>query len=228
VQTTVKTIAIGEKVTAKGTYIKEAKTKGGTEFFYLDSITDNGAGTAPAPLTYTETDIARAVSTATTGWNKDFFQMATVTPTQALVMYDWTPTDLKYTGTWPGCTTAPYVFGFAMLPMSAGTTPANAACTTKTAAAPSQTENDMSILIGTDYYKNFTVSSDCQCAGGHAGTTVPAATTTWPMGTPMTGILGYDANSTGVGYKIFSPTPPLTAGSGGPGALTGTVTPPAT
>ena len=221
VQTTVKTIMPGEKVTVKGTYIKAKLASGGTETFYLDSITDNGAGTAPAPLTgLTEADIERATDTSAMGWNKNFWQMATITPSEAIVMFDWTPTDLKYSGSWPGCTTAPYVFGFGMIPMSAGAT-ATAACTTKTMPAPSQaTPNDKEILIGTDYYKNFTVSSDCQCA--MTPTTVPSATTTWPSGMAMTGIIGYDASSAGVGYKYFSPAP-ATAGGG---QLTMLVAPP--
>jgi hypothetical protein len=221
VATTVHTITIGHKVTVQGTYIKAKLASGGTESFYIDMITDNGAGTAPAALTKDETEIERAVDTSVAGWNKDFWQMVTVTPTEVLNMYDWTPTDLKYSGTWPGCTTAPFVFGFGMLPASGGAA-GTAACTTKTAPATSNaTANAKEILIGTDYYKNFTVSSDCQCAT--TPTTVPAAATTWPMGMAMSGILGYDAPiGSATGYKYFSPIP-ATAGAG---ALTGTVAPP--
>jgi hypothetical protein len=205
VASTVHTVTLGHKVTVKGTYIKSKLASGGTETFYLDSITDNGAGTAPAPVMVDETAIERATDTSVAGWNAKFWQKVTVTPTEALVMYDWTPTDLKFSGTWPGCTTAPFVFGFGMIPTSAMTT-ATAACTVKTAPAPSQATSDgKEILIGTDYYKDFAVSSDCQCA--KAPTMVPGATTTWPMGMAMTGILGYDAPIGGtMGYKYFSPT----------------------
>ena len=223
VASTVHTTALGHKVTVKGTYIKAKLANGGTETFYLDSITDNGAGTAPAPLAVTETDIERAVDTSVTGWNKDFWQLATVTPSEVINMYDWTPTDLKFSGTWPGCSTAPFVFGFGMLPASGGTA-GTAACTTKTAPATSNaTANAKEILIGTDYYKNFAVSSDCQCA--QTPTQVPSATTTWPAAAPMTGVIGYDAPIGGtVGYRYFSPMP-ATAGAG---ALTNLVAPPTT
>jgi hypothetical protein len=220
VASTVHTTVLGDKVTIKGTYIKAKLASGGSETFYIDSITDNGAGTAPAPLALAQADVERAVDTMAAKWNANFFQKVTVTPTETLVMYDWTPTELKYSGTWPGCTTAPFVFGFAMIPMSVMATPANAACTVKTAPAPSQTANDKEIFVGTDFYKDFNVSSDCQCA--KTPTTVPAQGTTWASGKPITGVLIYDVpfGST-VGYRQFSPTqmPDSTT-------LTGLVAPP--
>ena len=206
VASTVHTTVLGDKVTLKGTYIKSKLASGGYEVFYIDSITDNGAGTAPAPLALTETAIEKAVDTSVAGWNKSFFQKVTITPSETLNMYDWTPAELKYSGTWPGCTTVPFVFGFSMIPTSVmATTPANAACTVKTAAAPTQTANDKEILIGTDFYKDFNVSSDCQCA--KTPTTVPAETTTWASGKPITGILIYSVPfGATVGFRQFSPT----------------------
>jgi hypothetical protein len=218
VQTTVTTLTLGHKVTIKGEYFKSGADKGGAETFYLASITDNGTmGTPPAALTMDQTAIARATDTTVQDWSASFWQKVTVTPTEDLVMYDWTPSDLKFTGTWSGCSTAPFVFGFGMIPTSANAT-ATAACTSKTAAAPSQTTSDgKEVLIGTDYYKDFKVSSDCQCA--QAPTQVPGATTKWPSGMAMTGILGYDVPSGSmVGHKYFSPTEA--------GVLTNLVAPP--
>jgi hypothetical protein len=226
VQSTIHTIAVGHKVTVTGTFIQDKMASGGGEQFYVTgTITDNGAGTAPAPLARDEKAIQQATDATVAGFSKDFWQMVTVTPSENLVMYDWTPATLKYSGTWPGCSTAPFVFGFAMAPASAALT-ATAACTTKTMPAPSQaTPDGRQIYIGTDYYTSFQVSSDCQCA--KTPTTVPAAGTQWPMGMPMTGILGYDTPIPGTattGYKYFSPIP----ATPGAGALTGTVAPPAT
>ena len=222
VASTVHTTVIGDKVTLKGTFVKAGMTKGGYETFYIDSIMDNGAGTPPAPLAVTETAVEKAVDATATGWNKDFFQKVTVTPSETIVMYDWTPTELKYSGSgaWPGCTTLPFVFGFSMIPMSVASTPANAACTVKTAAAPTQTANDKEILIGTDFYSDFKVSSDCQCA--KTPTTVPAQGTTWASGKPITGVLIYTVPfGASAGYRQFSPTqmPDSTT-------LTGLVAPP--
>jgi len=224
-QSTIHTTTIGHKVTVKGLFVKDSKMSGGGLQFYVSTITDNGAGTAPAPLMRDQTAIEQATDAGVTGFDKDFWQMVTVTPTENLVMYDWTPTALKYSGSgaWPGCSTAPYVFGFAMAPASANLT-ATAACTVKTAPAPSQaTPDGRQIYIGTDYYTSFQVSSDCQCA--KTPTTVPAAGTQWPSGMAMTGILGYETPVPGTattGYKIFSPIP----ATAGPGVLTGTVAPP--
>ena len=205
VATTVHTTVLGYKVTIKGTYSKSGTAKGSFEVFYIDSITDNGSGTVPAPLALAQTDIERATDMTVTGFAKNFFQKATVTPTEDINMYDWTPSDLKYSGTWPGCTTVPYVFGFGMIPSSVTAT-ATAACTTKTAPAPSQTTSDPhEILIGTDFYKDFSVSSDCQCA--KTPTTIPSATTKWASGKPITGVLIYDVPvGAAVGFKQFSPT----------------------
>ncbi len=207
VASTVHTTVLGDKVTIKGTYTKSGTAKGAYEVFYIDSITDNGAGTAPAPLMLTEADIERATDVTVAGYGKNFFQKATVTPSVDINMYDWTPSELKYSGTWPGCMTVPYVFGFGMIPSSVTGVTATAACTTKTMPAPSQTTPDgHEILIGTDFYKDFTVTSDCQCATGTAAI-VPSATTKWPATKPITGILIYNVPFGGtVGYKQFSPT----------------------
>ena len=108
-----------------------------------------------------------------------------------------------------------------MIPAT-GAPAASANCTVKTAQPAGQATPDAKeVLIGTDFYKNFTVSSDCQCSGTHAGVTVPATGTKWPMGTAMTGLLIYDVASS-TGYQYFAPIP----ATAGVGALTGTVAPP--
>lgn len=221
VASTVTTVGIGHKVTIQGSYIKTAST--GFEEFYIDTITDNGAAAmVPAPLTGDEKAISHVVGKPPSMTEAgDFFQLITVTPTEDVVMYDWTPTELKASSPWPGCTTIPYVFGFGMIPMSAGGT-ATAGCTVKTAPAPTNAvANPKEIFIGTDFYKTFTVSSDCQCA--KAPTQVPAAATKWPMGMAMTGTLTYDVPFMGtVGYKFFSPIPSPAGG----GPLTALAAPP--
>jgi hypothetical protein len=218
VGSTVKTTMVGDKVTIKGTYIKASAASGGAENFYIDSITNNGAGTLPPAVALTQTEVARGVTTA-----GNYFMRVTVTPTDDLIMYDWTPTELKYSGTWPGCTTAPFVFGFGMIPATGATAP-TAQCTVKTMPGPTvATPDAKEVLIGTDFYKQFTMSSDCQCAGGHAGTTVPTTATKWMSGMPMTGILIHDVPfGATAGYQYFAPTP-ATAGAG---VLAPTGTPP--
>jgi hypothetical protein len=192
---------LGHQVTVQGSYkTGKDKTSGRTfETFYLDTIQDGGAAPADpsqTPLVLKTTDLAR--SDTSDGTN--FFQKITVTPTEDILMYDWTPTELKYSGTATGCN-IPHVFGFGMVPSSAHATAA-AACTTNKSNPAGQTTPDMTeILIGTDFYKDFTVSSDCMCAGGHTGVTVPSATSKWPMGKAATGFL---INNNG--YALFSPT----------------------
>src|SRR5262249_17278606 len=139
----------------KGTYIKSKST--GYEIFYIDSVADNGTGTMPAPGAATVADIERG------GTNRGLaFQRVTVNISAAdpLQMYDWTPSEFVYTG----ATKCPYQFGFGMIPKSANQTAAMA-CTSGTAqptgvASPNAAE----VLIGTDFYTNFTISSDCRCA----------------------------------------------------------------
>ena len=155
VATAVAAIATGRSVTVQGTYIK-SKTSG-YETFYIDTITDNGAGTAPAAAAATIGDISRG------GTNKALaFQRVTapIAANDPLVMYDWTPAEFVFTG----ATKCPYQFGFGMIPKSANAT-ATMACTGTTSQPGGQpTPAAGEILIGTDFYKGFTVSSDCQCA----------------------------------------------------------------
>jgi hypothetical protein len=155
IATQVAALATGRSVTVQGTYIKSKST--GYEAFYLDAVTDNGAATVPQAVTATMTDISRG------GTNNGLaFQRVTTTipGNDPLVMYDWTPAEFVY----QGATKCPYQFAFAMIPQSAGQT-ATAACSSTTAQPAGQTTpNAAEVLIGTDFYKGFTVSSDCRCA----------------------------------------------------------------
>jgi hypothetical protein len=208
-------IPIGNSVTITGTYFKNSTS--GNEDFYLQAFTDNGvASTAPeAPLVLTVEQIARSANNPATTFRK-----ATVTPSEDLVMYDWSPADMKFSGAWGGCTQAPYTFGFAMAKKSDALT-AGPKCTVKTSQPTPQPTTPKEILIGTDFYYDFQVSSDCQCAGARAdkGVTVPDTGTTWPANATVNGIIGFSGGTTAdSGYQYFSPTEkgPLTGTVAGP------------
>jgi hypothetical protein len=195
VASTVHGIAVGQSVTIQGTYIK-SKTSG-YESFYIDTITDNGAATPPAAATATLTDVSRG------GTNKGLaFQKvtATISASDPLVMYDWTPTEFVY----QGATKCPYQFGFGMIPKSANQT-ATAACTNTTSQPAGQTTpNAAEILIGTDFYNGFTVSSDCRCA---ATFTDKEPTGTSQLKGSITGMLVFDVPfGATAGYYYIAPT----------------------
>jgi hypothetical protein len=151
---TVHGLADGHLVDIKGTYIKKA----GFEEFYLDEITDNGAGTMPASQPVMLADIQRSQMNV-----KWWFQHVTVQMTDTLNMFDWTPTEFVYSGT----NACPKQFGWGMLPASVKGVSAGAACqgtTQPMSAVPSGLPPDAEVLIGTDFYKGFTYSTDCACA----------------------------------------------------------------
>ena len=187
-------IADGHSVTITGTYIKTAATT--FEEFFIDGITDNGAATAPAPATATLAQIERS-STAT----NLRFQRVTVTIGQAdaLKMYDWTPSEFANTS----ATACTYQYGFGMLPSSATGTAA-AACSSGTAQPNGQAAiNAKEVLIGTDFYKTYTVSSDCRCAKMFTDME-PSATSTL-VGT-VSGLLSFDVPfGATVGYYYLDP-----------------------
>lgn len=187
----VATIADGHSLTIKGTYIKTAATT--FEEFFIDSLTDNGPATAPAPATATLADISRGSTAANLR-----FQRVTVTLATPLVMYDWTPSELTNTT----ATACAYQYGFGMIPM--GTATAGMACANGTAQpAGIATPNAAEVLIGTDFFKGFTVSSDCRCAKGFMDTE-PSATS--KLSGTIGGILVFDVpfQST-VGYSYLAP-----------------------
>ncbi|HWE27550.1 MAG TPA: hypothetical protein VHB97_06075 [Polyangia bacterium] len=196
VGSTVKTVAVGHNVTIKGTFIKSKETSGGTEDFYIDSITDNGAGTLPTPATVTLADVQQssvAMATTAAPTNKKYwFQHVTVTAPGTLNMYDPAPAPFKYTGGTGGC---PAQFGWGVAPSgtsganatlscdaSCSMNPPGAACTQPAGVAL----NGAEVLIGTDFYSGFTKSTDCKCYSKYSDT-APGSSTS-----KLGGILMYD------------------------------------
>jgi hypothetical protein len=167
--TIVSGIQDGRLVNIKGTY---SKSKSGFETLYIDSIEDMGAGTVPAPATVTLADIARTANNP-----KYWFQRVTVDMgTTTLKGFDWSPAEFKYTAGTGGC---PAMFGWGLVP-STSTDTVGAACdttNTQPATAVSAMPPADEYLIGTDFYKGFTYSTDCACAGKYKDTVFTAANT---------------------------------------------------
>lgn len=194
IATQVAAIADGHSVTITGTYIKSSAST--FEEFFIDGLTDNGATTVPAPATATLAQIERG------GTAKNLrFQRVTVNLGSAdtLKMFDWTPSEFANTS----ATVCPYQFGFGMLPMSATGT-ATAACSNGTTQPPGQAAiNANEVLIGTDFYKGFTISSDCRCAKTFINME-PSATST--LSGTVSGLLVFDVPfGATVGYYYLAP-----------------------
>jgi hypothetical protein len=189
VASTVHTVTLGHKVTIKGTFIKAGAANGAAENFYIDSITDNGAGTAPPVTMVTLADVQKGsvanVTTMAPANKKYWFQHVTVTPAPAAhKVYDVSPAELVFSG----ATKCSYQLGFGLAP--SGTAGAAASMCTDTtsqpaaATAPDATE----VLIGTDFFSTFKLSSDCRCYTMFSDTPVTSAMSTTKLG----GILVYD------------------------------------
>jgi hypothetical protein len=180
VASTVHTVAIGHSVTIKGLYIKAKASEGGAENFYIDSITDNGAGTAPAPAMVALTDISRNAMT-----KAKWFQKVTVTTPGTLVVYDLSPTELVFAN----ATKCSYQLGFGLAPMGTAGAATTLSCPNATSQPAASTAPDPAeILIGTDFYTGFNVSSDCRCAAMYMDKEVTATSTA----TALSGILVFD------------------------------------
>jgi hypothetical protein len=194
--TTAKSILVGRSVTITGLFIKSAASKGGFEEFYIDSIADNAAATAPAATAVTLAAIERGGNMPA-----DWFQMVTTTIAAGdkLQMYDWTPPEFTGTGTCPQ-------YGFGMLPASVTGT-ATAACPASGTAQPAgqAAVNASEVLVGTDFYDGFLYTSDCACGPAMYPTAKLMATTTTVMGA-ITVLLNYDVpyGST-TGYQFIDP-----------------------
>ena len=191
----VKLIPDGHSVTVTGTYIKTAATT--FEEFFIDNVVDNGAGTPPPAATATLADLERG-GTAT----NLRFQRITITIGAAdmLQMYDWTPEEFANTT----ATACPYQFGFGMMPKSVTGQTATPACTSGTAQPAGQVSpNAHEVLIGTDFFKGFTVSSDCRCAKTFTDME-PTATST--LSGTVGGLLGFDVPfGATLGYYYLDP-----------------------
>jgi len=195
ISTQVGAIADGHSLTITGTYIKTASTT--FEEFFIDGLTDNGVTAVPAAATATLAQIERG-STA-----KNLrFQRVTVSigTADTLKMYDWTPSEFANTS----ATACPYQFGFGMLPMSVTGAAATGACANGTTQPSGQpTINANEVLIGTDFYKTFTVSSDCRCAKTFMDME-PSATST--LSGTVSGLLVFDVPfGATAGYYYLDP-----------------------
>jgi hypothetical protein len=159
----------GRSVTIKGTY---SKSKSGFETLYIDSISDDSAGTMPAPAAVSLADVGRSANNP-----KYWFQRVTVNMgATTLKGFDWSPAEFRYTAGTGGC---PAMFGWGMVPSTSSDTAGSAcgAMNTQPATAVSGTPPTDEILIGTDFYVGFTYSSDCACAGKYKDTIVAPGNT---------------------------------------------------
>jgi hypothetical protein len=193
---------LGHSVTLQGTYIRSNATH--FEEFYISAITDNGAGTVPAPGVATVADIARG----STNYGLAFQKVSvTLAAADKLLMYDWTPAELSRTAT-----SCPYVFGFGMIPKSVGGITPGAACTNGTSQPPGiTTPNAAEVLIDTRFYNGFTVNSDCRCAKMYMNVE-PSATST--VSGTIGGILLFDVPYMATtGFMALAPTTGPAAGS---------------
>jgi hypothetical protein len=188
-------IPVGHSVTIKGTYIRSGSTH--FEEFYIDAITDNGAGTLPAPGAPTLAQIERS----STAYKLAFQRVSlSIAAADQLKMYDWSPTEFVRTAT-----ACPYVFGFGMIPKSTSGATATGACTSGTAQPAGQTSpNAAEVLFDTRFFTNFKVSSDCRCAKTYSDME-PSATSTL-TGT-VQGILIFNVPFMATtGYMSLAPT----------------------
>jgi hypothetical protein len=194
VASSVAAIADGRSVTITGDYVK-SKTSG-IEDFYVTSITDLAAATAPAPGLATLAEVARGAKTTRLWYQK---VSVTLAAPETLKMYDWTPAELAYAG----ATKCPYQFGFGMLP-SAVTATAGMACSGTTSQPAGVSMPDAAeILVGTDFYKTFLVTSDCRC---NATFKVKTPTATSAVTGTFSGILNFDVPSGATtGYQFVMP-----------------------
>jgi hypothetical protein len=209
-------LGVGHKVTVKGTYERGGMTKGNFETFYIDAITDGGAGTMPAATTLTMADVGKGAYTDLETSRKYWFQKVSVKLTDALVIFDLSPAEFKTTPS--SGKTCPNQFGFAMVPMT-GAPAAPAACdgtcaqgtskmappATCTQPAAVSTASTGEILIGTDFYTGFKYSADCKCFAGFGDTAVLASNSV-DNGTTIQGILVYNAPPSGTPYVYLAPT----------------------
>src|SRR5262249_26327390 len=128
-----------------------------------------------------------------------WFQRANIViaASDPLVMYDFAPADLKLAQA-----QCPDYAGFALIPKSAGAAAASGCAGTTSPTA--RMVDPKEVLIGRQFFAQFSFSSDCACA---AGTGQKLLTTTSSVTGTLLGylILEQDKGST-TAYQIFEPT----------------------
>jgi len=177
-------IAAGRSVLLDGFY---AKTATGIETLHIiDTATDKGVGTPPAPATVTLAQVAHASSLSD---RKLYYQKVTTTLPGGTMLkaYEFAPAAFKSTATCPS------TYGFGLIPSTSAAT-AGPACTGTNPAMPvTGTPDAAEILIDTTFYKSFSYSSDCPC-NKPPGVLLTSSDTFTKLG----GILGYDGAVTTV------------------------------
>ena len=187
-------IIAGRSITVMGYYVN-----GGYESMSIDSVTDNGSGTPPAPASLVLTDVERGAMT-TAKW----FQKVTLTIAAAdqLKMFDFFPPEFQPSSQSGTCT---HVYGFGMIPKSASGAPGPACSGTTMQPAGMTAINNAEVLFGTDYYGGFTANSQCTCISSKTMKPYPGLLS---AGSTLSGkvsaILFYDQFS-GPGYQYLSP-----------------------
>lgn len=190
-------IADGHSVTVTGTFIKNKTLL--IESFYIADVKDNGvATTIPPPATVALADIQRGAKSTSLWFQKVTLDIAAADP---LKMYDWSPVEFTNTT----ATACAYQYGFGMLPSSVtGATPGAACSGTTAQPAGVSAPNTAEVLVGTDFYKGFTVSSDCRCAAKFSD---KLPSTGSSVSGKISGILSFDVPYGGTtGYQFLSPT----------------------
>jgi hypothetical protein len=190
----VKTLGRGTSVTLQGTYIRSGKDATLFEEFYLDNLTVGATGNALNPVTVAAADISKSVRTPA-----KWFQYVTLAA--SLQVYDLSPSEAVFVG----AKACPYQLGFALI--DASKSPAAAACATGNVQPPVMTTapDASEVLIKTDFYSTFKVSSDCKCNAMYPGNTqvAPAMKTSALSGILITDSV-YNSNPE-VYYQYIAP-----------------------
>ena len=179
---TFKAVAPGNAVVASFFYVK-SKTAGEEFFNVIDTFTDKmTAGTKPAALTPSLTDVAHMSTTLSA---KDAYQFANVNVGAAtLKMYDFAPGAFKPTTPPTNCA-FPATFGFGVIPSTSTATP-GPTCVAGGTEMPVTTPDATEILVSTTFYSGFKFTSDCQCAQPAKGDMLVTGATTF---TKLNGIV---------------------------------------
>lgn len=188
-------VSPGQTITLQGVYEKSSSMKGGFESFYPSSFTAVGTGTLPTATALTTADIQRGAA-RTAHW----FQRVTATLSVPLVIHDFSPPELAFSGAMK----CPYQNGFTLVASgssSAGSPSQACAGTSAQPAAVAASADE--VLIGTDFYSGFKVTSDCRCASQFGDKLVTATTS---ISGTLSGILVYDVPfMMTTGYQYIAP-----------------------